>query len=145
MQKMSWNPQHWFLRGCIYFLTLWIKQTELKLLYYELRCWGGMGQGLDHGGRKTRRMNNKFFLPMRRRFRVITDTKGRPGGFQRDVVFADQYRPRIRVQMRGGRVARSQPMSTAVHITWHGAQINFGNLPQYLTYGADRVSWAFRL
>ncbi len=39
----------------------------------------------------------------------------------------------IRVQMReeggGGGVAGSQPMSTAVHITWHGAQINFGDLP----------------
>ncbi len=29
----------------------------------------------------------------------------------------------------GGGVAVSQPMSTAVHITWHGAQINFGDLP----------------
>ncbi len=35
----------------------------------------------------------------------------------------------IRVQIRGeGGVAGSQPMSTAVHITWHGAQINFGDL-----------------
>ncbi len=25
-------------------------------------------------------------------------------------------------------------MSRAVHITWHGAQINFGDLPPYLTY-----------
>ncbi len=32
------------------------------------------------------------------------------------------------------RVAGSQPISTAVHITWHGAQINFGDLPPYLTY-----------
>ncbi len=41
----------------------------------------------------------------------------------------------IRVQMRGegGGLAGSQPMSTAVHITWHGAQINFGKLPLYLT------------
>ncbi len=31
-------------------------------------------------------------------------------------------------------VAGSQPMSTAVHITWHGAQINFGDLTPYLTY-----------
>ncbi len=30
-----------------------------------------------------------------------------------------------------GEVAVSQPMSTAVHITWHGAQINFGDLPPY--------------
>ncbi len=34
-------------------------------------------------------------------------------------------------------VAVSQPMSTAVHITWHGAQRNFINLPPYLT---DAVS-----
>ncbi len=41
----------------------------------------------------------------------------------------------LRVQMRGrGGVAGSQPMSTAVHITGHGAQINFGDLPPYLTY-----------
>jgi hypothetical protein len=37
----------------------------------------------------------------------------------------------------GGGVAWSQPMSTAVHITRHGAQINFKDLPQYLTYGYD--------
>ncbi len=34
----------------------------------------------------------------------------------------------------GGVVARSQPMSTAVHNT-HGSQINFGVLTPYLTYG----------
>ncbi len=46
----------------------------------------------------------------------------------------------IGVQMRvggGGGIAGSQPMSTAVHITWHGAQINFGDLPSYLTYGLE--------
>ncbi len=42
----------------------------------------------------------------------------------------------IRVQRRReGGVAGSQPMSTAVHITWHGAQINFGDLPPYLIFG----------
>jgi hypothetical protein len=34
-----------------------------------------------------------------------------------------------------GVFAGSQPMSTVVHITWHGAQINFGDLLPYLTYG----------
>ncbi len=38
----------------------------------------------------------------------------------------------------GGRsrwgAAGSQPMRTAVHITWHEAQINFGDLTPYLTY-----------
>ncbi len=39
----------------------------------------------------------------------------------------------IRVQRRGeGGVAGLQPMSTAVHITWHGAQIKFGDLPPYV-------------
>ncbi len=32
-------------------------------------------------------------------------------------------------------------MSTAVHITSHGAQINFGDLPPYLTYGVP-PPWA---
>ncbi len=41
----------------------------------------------------------------------------------------------LQVQIRGrGGIAGSQPMSSAVHITWHGAQINFGDLPPYLTY-----------
>ncbi len=41
----------------------------------------------------------------------------------------------IKDQMRGeGGVAGSQPMSSAGHITWHGAQINFEDLPPYLTY-----------
>ncbi len=41
----------------------------------------------------------------------------------------------------GGRgFAWSQPMRTAVHITWHGAQINFGDLTPYLTYGFNEQS-----
>jgi hypothetical protein len=36
-------------------------------------------------------------------------------------------------------VAGSQPVSIAVRITWHGAQINFGNLPPYLTYGLSQA------
>ncbi len=39
----------------------------------------------------------------------------------------------------GGEVLGSQPMSTAVHITCHGAQINFGGLPPYLTYACSVV------
>ncbi len=39
-----------------------------------------------------------------------------------------------------GGIAGSHPMSTAVHITWHGAQINFGDLPPYLSYGRRYVS-----
>ncbi len=35
----------------------------------------------------------------------------------------------------GWGIAGSQPKSKAVHITWHGAQINFGYLTPYLTYG----------
>jgi len=41
--------------------------------------------------------------------------------------------------MRGrGGVAGSQPMSTAVHME-RGAQINFGDLPPYLTYALTSV------
>ncbi len=36
------------------------------------------------------------------------------------------------MQGEGG-VSGSRPMSTAVHITWHGAQINFGDLPMIFT------------
>ncbi len=45
-----------------------------------------------------------------------------------------------RVPMLGGGgrgVAGSQPMNASVHITWHGAQINFGDIPPYLTYGLE--------
>ncbi len=62
-------------------------------------------------------------------------------GLQRDVVYlcwpiAPQYTSPNAGEWGGGgwRVAGSQPMSTAVHITWHGAQINFGDLTPYLTY-----------
>ncbi len=63
-------------------------------------------------------------------------------GLQRDVVYlcwpiAPSY---IRVQMRGeGGSWGSQPMSTAVHITWHEAQINFGDLPPYLIYAVHTL------
>ncbi len=34
----------------------------------------------------------------------------------------------------------AQPMSTAVHITWQGAQIYFGDLPPYLTYDSTSAA-----
>ncbi len=40
-------------------------------------------------------------------------------------------------------VAGSQPINTAVHITWHGARLNFGDLPPYLTYGIYLYSSVF--
>ncbi len=40
----------------------------------------------------------------------------------------------MHISPNAGRVAGSQPMRTAVHITWHGAQRNFGDLTPYLTY-----------
>jgi hypothetical protein len=64
--------------------------------------------------------------------------KGSGRGLQRDVVYLcwPIAPPRVRVQMRvKGGDSGSQPMSKAVHITWHGAQINFGDLPPYLNYG----------
>jgi hypothetical protein len=62
-------------------------------------------------------------------------------GPKRDVV--NLCRPKAplvkRVQMRGEvGVAGSQPMSTAVHIKSHGAQINFGDLPPYLTHAGKQ-------
>ncbi len=45
-----------------------------------------------------------------------------------------------RVQMRGeGGIAGSQPMSSAVHITWHGAQINFGDLSLDITSSSSNI------
>jgi hypothetical protein len=60
-------------------------------------------------------------------------------GLQRDVVYlcwpiAPSY---TSPNEWGMGVAGSPPMSKAVHIKWHGAQINFGDLPPYLTYDAD--------
>ncbi len=63
-------------------------------------------------------------------------------GLQRDVVYLGwPIEPSyIRVKMRGREgVAGPQPMSIAVHITWHGAQIYFGDLPPYFTYGAEAL------
>ncbi len=58
------------------------------------------------------------------------------GVLQRDVVYLWAPISPSRVQMLGeGGDAGSQPMSTAVLITSHGAQINFVDLPPYLTYG----------
>jgi hypothetical protein len=39
----------------------------------------------------------------------------------------------------GGWVAGSQPMSTAEYSCTYGAQINFGDLTPYLTYGPTHV------
>jgi hypothetical protein len=55
-------------------------------------------------------------------------------------ILADKQRPRIRAQVRGGVrgwVAGSQPMRTAV-----GAQINFGYLTPYLTFGMQQRATA---
>ncbi len=67
-------------------------------------------------------------------------------GLQGDVVYLSwPIAPLVvRAQMRGGGggVAGSQPMRIAVHITWHGSQINFGDLTPYLTYYVSmRVLW----
>jgi hypothetical protein len=39
----------------------------------------------------------------------------------------------------GAAGTKPEPVSKAVHITWHGAQINFGDLTPYLTYASDLV------
>ncbi len=58
-------------------------------------------------------------------------------GLLRDVVYLCwPIEPRI-PNAGGGGVAWSKTMSTAVHITWPGAQINFGDPPPYLTYASN--------
>jgi hypothetical protein len=76
-------------------------------------------------------------------------------GLQGDVVYLSWpiapliYKPKCRGR---GWVAGSQPMRTAVRITWHGAQINFEDLTPYLTYAyrpldgtiKGSLTWDFR-
>ncbi len=76
----------------------------------------------------------RFFLADDATYRKTGKTRGLQG----DVVnLSWPIAPLVLwAQMRRERgFAGSQPMRTAVHITWHGAQINFGELPPYLTYG----------
>ncbi len=66
-----------------------------------------------------------------------TGACGAVRGLQRDVVYlgwpiAPSY---TSPNARGWGV-----VSTAVYITWHGAQINFGDLTPYLTYGCSSPS-----
>ncbi len=51
------------------------------------------------------------------------------GGFKEmSSILPDQQRPsNMSANSGGGGVSGSQPMRTAMHITWHGAQINFGD------------------
>jgi hypothetical protein len=77
---------------------------------------------------------------------ALFELRVQSGGLQRDVVFlcwpiAPSY-ARVPMRVEGGeglrQLAGPQPMSTALHITWHRAQINFGDLPPYLTYGYNK-------
>jgi hypothetical protein len=60
-----------------------------------------------------------------------------PKGLQGDVVYLCWPVAPSSPNARGGGIAGSQPVGAAVHITWHGAQINFGDLPPYLTYASS--------
>jgi hypothetical protein len=56
-------------------------------------------------------------------------------------ISADQYEPK-----KGGGELRSQPMRTAVHITFYKSQRNFGDRIQYLTNGSNAYQfWDTRL
>ncbi len=89
---------------------------------------------------------HKSDVPSSANWTYMTDSRGgrKVGakGLQGDVVYLSWsmgelvYEPKC-----GGRgvVAGSQPMRTAVHITWHGAQINHGDLTPYLTYGWSQI------
>ncbi len=69
----------------------------------------------------------------------INDTTSSTAGYRgslRDVVYLGwPIAPSSPNAGGGGVFAGSHPMSTSVQITWHGAQINFEDLPPYLTYG----------
>jgi hypothetical protein len=62
---------------------------------------------------------------------ILQETVLHSGRLQRDVVYLCWPSK----CGGGGGVAASQPISTDVNITWHGGQINSGDLPPYLTYG----------
>jgi hypothetical protein len=75
------------------------------------------------------------WCPSWARLRAFSSTVFQPAWVRyrrlhRDVVYhCWPIAPSYTSPMRGdGGVAGSQPMSTAVHIPWHGAQINFGDL-----------------
>ncbi len=79
-----------------------------------------------------------------------------PEGPQRDVVYlgwpmAPSCMSPNAGGWGGGGVAGSEPMSTAVYITWRRVRINFGDLPPYLAYGSKNrtcavpISWTAEL
>ncbi len=73
-----------------------------------------------------------------------SSTIERARGLQGDVVYLSWPRASLVYEPKcGGGVAGSQPMRTAVHITWHGAQINFGDLTPYLTNGISQICHLF--
>ncbi len=47
------------------------------------------------------------------------------------------YEPKCGGEGGGCGLAGSQPMRSAVHITWHGAQISLGDLTPYLNFGCN--------
>ncbi len=95
---------------------------------------------MEPGGREGAYGLGNEMMPLCKFFWEIERYRIR--GLQRDVVFfsdhsALEYESQFQKKSQCRRiegVAGSQPMSTAVHITWHGAQINFGDLPPYFTY-----------
>ncbi len=72
-------------------------------------------------------------------FKKENRKKSRPGGCKESIL-ADQWRPCIWAQMRGER-GELRGLSQWVQL-YTGAQINFGDLIPYLTYGPDYLlSW----
>ncbi len=87
------------------------------------RRWESPGPGSDSGAPSLQPPSSPASLKIR--------------GLQGDVVYLSwSIAPLVYEPKYGrGRGCGSQPMRTAVHITWHGAQMNFGDLTPYLTYG----------
>jgi hypothetical protein len=102
-------------------------------MYRRWGCWRGTSASPGQCWGPTQ----KIIHEMRNKMANVNFLNSRIRGLQGDVVNLGWPISLLVLwaQMRGKRgVAGSQPMRTAVHITWHGAQINFGDPTPYLTY-----------
>jgi hypothetical protein len=101
--------------------------------------WGGLQKSFILWAKQIQPNPTLPYLTLRKidAHREGDEESAKFGGLLRDVVFLGWPISALGYESKcwgrgGGEVAGSQPMSTAVHT---GAQINFGDLTPYLTYG----------
>jgi hypothetical protein len=75
---------------------------------------------------------------------ITEETETRGSHIEMSSIFADQRRPRIWAQMRG-EGGGGGGVSANEYSCAHGAQINFGDLTPYLTYGRAQAKYALLL